>query len=188
MVTWDEATVGCDDPRPTCNPVSGPRLAAIPGFVEVRPNGSPGYPNGWDLNAVYLNPFTSQSRFEFAKYPGYTGSSITRVTQIQLDSVLVVPNPYLGRSAYEVEGAVRRLMFTHLPPSGTLQIFTASGQFLQRLKWEPADLAGNGDLFWDMETREGNLIASGLYIFVVETNSPDTGEYLKKLGKFIVIR
>jgi hypothetical protein len=188
MVTWDEAVVGCDDPRPTCNPVSGPRLAAIPGFVEVRPNNSPGYPNGWDLNAVYMNPFTSESRFEFAKYPGYTGSAITRVTQTQLDSVLVVPNPYIGRSAYEVEGAVRRLMFTKLPPSGTIQIFTASGQFIQRLTWLPEDLAGNGDLFWDMETREGNLIASGLYVFVVETNSPDTGEYLKKLGKFIVIR
>ncbi len=55
---------------------------------------------------------------------------------------------------------------------------------------------GLGDLFWDMRSREGNAIASGLYIFVLE------GEYdfqdvggvlqplrrLKKLGKFVVIR
>ncbi len=39
-----------------------------------------------------------------------------------------------------------------------------------------------------METREGNLIASGLYVYVVQASNPETGEYLKKFGKFIVIR
>jgi len=187
-VTWSTAMLGCDDPRPTCNPVSGPRLAAVPGYVEARPNGNREWPNGWDLNAVYKNPFTSQTRFLFEVSPARSGYEVRSVTKELLDSVLVVPNPYIGRSAYEVEGNVRRLMFTHLPPDGTIQIFTATGQFLQRIKWTPDELSGNGDLFWNMQTREGNLIASGLYIFIVEANDPETGRYLKKLGKFIVIR
>lgn len=189
-VTWSDASVACGppEPRPTCNPVSGPRRAGAPGYVEVRPNGSPGYPNGWDLWAVYKNAFTSQSSFDFDVFPTKVGTAVTKVTPQALDSVKVVPNPYIGRSAYELEGNVRRLMFTHLPPTGSLQIFTASGQFIQRIRWETSDLAGNGDLFWDMQTREGNLIASGLYLFVVEARDPTTGQSLKKIGRFIVIR
>ena len=62
--------------------------------------------------------------------------------------------------AYVVEGSVRRLMFTNLPPSGTIQIFTASGQFLQRLRWEAADLMGNGDLAAAIEVFEA-AVGSG---------------------------
>ncbi len=187
-VTWEEAVIGCADPRPTCNPVSGPRRAAIPGYVKVRPNGHPTWPNGWDLHVVYKNPFTSQTSFVFDVSPALTGSAIPKVSEADLDAIKVVPNPYIGRSAFEFQGAVRRLLFTHLPPSGEMEIFTASGQFIQRLNWGPSDLQGSGDLFWDMQTREGNLIASGLYLFVVETGDPDSGTYMKRLGKFIVIR
>ena len=187
-VTWSAAVLGCGDPRTTCNPVSGPRLAAIPGYVAVRPNGHPTWPNGWDLHVVYMNPFTSQSSFDFDVSSAKTGEAITAVTSEALSAVRVVPNPYIGRSAFEFVGTVRRLMFTNLPPSGTIQIFTVTGQFVQRMSWGPSDLAGNGDLFWNMETREGNLIASGLYIYVVTATDPGTGQQVKQLKKFIVIR
>ncbi len=187
-VTWEEALIGCADPRPTCNPVSGPRRAGIPGYVKVRANGDPTYPNGWDLNVVYKNPFNSQTSFVFDVSPTLTGGRISRITEADLDAIRVVPNPYIGRSAYEFVGDVRRLLFTHLPPRGEIEIFTASGQFIQRLQWEAADLQGSGDLFWNMQTREGNLIASGLYLFVVEATDPGSGQYMKRLGKFIVIR
>jgi hypothetical protein len=83
---------------------------------------------------------------------------------------------------------VRRLMFVGLPPRGMIQIFTASGQFVQQLLWEPHDLRGHGDLFWDMQTREGTEIAAGLYVFAVQARDPESGRELKKIGKFIVIR
>jgi hypothetical protein len=197
--TWSEALFGCDDPRPTCNPVSGPRLAGSPGHVYVRPNGMADWPDGWDLIFYYKNAYTSQTSFVFDMYPARTDREIERVTSADMDSILVVPNPYIGRSAYEVEGNVRRLLFTKLPPAGELQIFTASGQFIQRLSWAPGDLQGSGDLYWNMQTREGNLIASGLYVFVVESvDNPNCvgtesqqggcGGKLKHLGRFIVIR
>jgi hypothetical protein len=191
--TWSEVALACEEPRTTCNPVSGPRLAAIPGYVEVRPNGHPTWPDGWDLRVYYKNPFTSQTSFVWDLFPTRTGEEIESITNEDIEGVRVVPNPYIGRSAYEVEGSVRRLMFTNLPPSGTIQIFTASGQFLQRLRWDASDLMGNGDLYWNMQTREGNVIASGLYLFVVEsTENPNDasspGQKLKHMGRFIVIR
>src|SRR5690606_40381981 len=99
-----------------------------------------------------------------------------------------VPNPYIVRNGFEFEADVRRLMFVNLPPTGKIQIFTVSGQFVQQIQWEPQDLHGHGDLFWDMQTREGTEIAAGLYVFVVEAPDPETGRVLKKTGKFIVIR
>ena len=109
----------------------------------------------------------------------------------QMDSVRVVPNPYIMFSKWQVASTSlndARLLFTHLPPRGVIRIYTVSGQFIQQLTWEPEDLAGNGDLFWDMRTREGTDIAGGLYIFLVSADNPADGKRLQKTGKFAVIR
>ena len=39
-----------------------------------------------------------------------------------------------------------------------------------------------------MQTREGNEIGAGLYIFVITAEDPATNRELKKMGKFVVIR
>jgi hypothetical protein len=109
----------------------------------------------------------------------------------QIDSVKVVPNPYVMFSEYQVASPGQddaRLLFTHLPPSGTIRIFNVAGRFVQELTWQPSDLAGNGDLFWDMRTRESNQIAAGLYVFVLEAENPANGDVLRKSGKFVIIR
>ncbi len=80
------------------------------------------------------------------------------------------------------------MMFTHLPPDGELRIYTLSGQFVQEVDWDPDELTGNGDLFWDMQTREGNEIGPGLYIFVARATDPATGREITKRGKFVIIR
>jgi hypothetical protein len=84
-----------------------------------------------------------------------------------------------------------RLAFTNLPSRGTLRIYTLAAQFVQQIDWEPADLVGDGDLFWDMRTREGIDAASGLYIWVVTapSNPNDPGSApLQARGKFVIIR
>ena len=190
-VTFSRAMIACETGlgvRATCNPVKGPPTAARPGHVEVRPNGHPDFPNGWDLRVVYKNPFNSLVSYEFEVIPAKIGANITKLTRASLDAVHTVPNPYIVRNGFEFEADVRRLMFVNLPPRGTIHIFTVSGQFVQRLEWEPEDLHGHGDLFWDMQTREGTEIAAGLYVYVVQTRDPETGRTLKKTGKFIVIR
>ena len=102
-------------------------------------------------------------------------------------------------SHYEQTAGLSRLMFTHLPPTGTLRIYTASGQLVQQIKWNPSDLQRNcratvnttqcsdaGDLQWNMRTREDLEIGPGFYVFVVSTEVG--GKKADKLGKFVIIR
>lgn len=189
-VTWSTAMLACSEPRPTCNPVSGPGGAGSPGHVTIRPVGhDPQAPDGWQLEVAYQTALTSQTLVDFEVTPTRVGTDIERVTRADLDRVNVVPNPYIGRSAFEYnlqEG--RRVMFTNLPPTGTIQIFTVAGQFVQQLQWNADDLAGNGDLYYDLTTREGNHIASGLYLFVLQTEDPASGSELKRTGRFIIIK
>lgn len=182
--TWSEAIIGCDSPqRTTCNPIGGPGTAGSPGYVHVRPEGNRDFPAGWTLRADYLAGFSSRSTFELETRAAVTGDDVTDLGEEGLDAVRVVPNPYVGSSAYEfLPGDIRRIMFTHLPPEGTIRIFTASGQFVQELRWTPDMLRGNGDLYYDLQTREGNRLAAGLYVYVVEA----LGQ--KAIKKFIVIR
>jgi hypothetical protein len=102
-------------------------------------------------------------------------------------------------SQYEQTSGIKRLMFTHLPPSGTLRIYTASGQLVQQLKWNPTDLQRNcratvnttacnesGDLQWNLRSREDLEVGPGFYVFVVSTEVG--GKKVDKLGKFVIIR
>jgi len=186
VVAWATALLGCDPGsifRPLdCNPVRG-RGASL--YVAATPQHT--------LRVRYFVGFGTQSQFTFDVRPAKVGSQITaEEVRAGLDQVNVVPNPYTGFSQIG-----EQIIFTHLPPRGRLRIYTVAGQFVQELSWGPADLAqarlgaasaGQGDLFFDLLTREGNRMASGLYLFVVTALSDDSRELGRKLGKFVIIR
>jgi len=105
-----------------------------------------------------------------------------------MDKIRVVPNPYIATNS--MEPAVsnfylnqrRRLMFTHLPSSCTIKIFTVSGVLVDEIEVEnPSE---KGIAHWDLLTREGLDIAAGMYIYHVK--SKETGD--EKIGKFAVIK
>lgn len=79
-------------------------------------------------------------------------------------------------------------MFTNLPPRGLIRIYTATGSFLQEIEWTEDQLAGNGDLFYNLRTHEGNELAAGLYVFVVKATDPVSGATRSHTGKFVIIR
>jgi hypothetical protein len=179
-VTFAPLSLVCGGANRTCNPVRG---SGFGGWVGTSPND--------DLRLEYYAPFTTQSEFIFVPSRSIQGREILAAglsIEEMMDSIQVVPNPYLFFSDYEASNADRRLMFTNLPPDGEIRIYTVAGNFVQEVDWGPDDLAGNGDLFWDMQTREGNELGPGLYIFVVKATDPATGRELKKMGKFVVIR
>jgi hypothetical protein len=141
-----------------------------------------------ELHVRYAVPYTSDRDIRFTVTPSITGTRITGVSRAQLDSVKVVPNPYILYSNYEQSTTnEQRIMFTHLPPQGTIRIYTVTGQFAQQITWTAADLQGNGDLYYNLLTREGTLLASGLYIFTVTATGPST-QKRSQVGRFIVIR
>lgn len=113
------------------------------------------------------------------------------LTEKELGKVKVVPNPFVVVSQYNVVSNTRvgdaRVNFTGVPSSGSIRIYSLSGQFLQEITWTPADLNGTGDLPYDLRTREGTDLASGLYIFVVKGRGQTGGTEMAR-GKFVVIR
>jgi hypothetical protein len=112
-----------------------------------------------------------------------------------LGEVLVVPNPYridqdytfenggwegLGRSWDETKRLVR---FIHLPRKCTIRVFTVAGDQVATLQYEaPADKPDMGQMDWDILSESNRALASGLYVFTVES------ELGTQVGKFALIR
>ena len=186
-VTWGPTRIACGTPV-TCNPLSG---IGGTGYTATNPNQT--------LNVLYYRPIRGMPAFQYSITPDVAGENIAAVKEGDLSLVKVVPNPYIMFSHYEQTQGLSRLMFTHLPPTGTLRIYTASGQLVQQIKWNPSDLQRNcratvnttqcsdaGDLQWNMRTREDLEIGPGFYVFVVSTEVG--GKKVDKLGKFVIIR
>ena len=172
------AMIGCGATYPAwCNPLIG--------------RGGLGHsPTQQDYSLVVRTwvPVSADREVSFAVTPLIAGNRVQSVASAQMDSIKVVPNPYILYSSYEQSTAtVNRVLFTHLPPQGHIRIYTASGQFVQQIKWTPADLNGNGDLYFNLLTREGTLMTAGLYVFTVEATGPNPMRR-KKVGRFIIIR
>lgn len=99
-----------------------------------------------------------------------------------IDSVRVVPNPYDIRGRFFQFGdrsQYDQIAVYGLPPVATLKIFTERGD----LVWSKEHTSGTGDVLWTSQTMHGQMIASGVYILVVET--PDNRSVIRK---FVVIR
>ncbi len=187
VATFAPAVLSCrTSPRESCNPVVGVGVTGGGDWISNI--------DGQNLAVQYTAPVGLADQAAFDVLWAVSGSDAIdagRDISAQVDSIKVVPNPYVMFSRYQIATPQQddaRLMFTHLPPEGTLRIFTVTGQFVQEITWGPDDLAGNGDLFWNMRTREGTDVASGLYVFVVEARNPATDQMLKKIGKFVIIR
>lgn len=192
-VTWATAALGCDPGsvfRPlTCNPVSG-RGSTF--YVATNADHR--------LHVQYYVGFSTRSQFTFDVRAAKVAAELTaEEIRTGLEDVKAVPNPFMSFSQLVYPGTERdeAIVFTHLPPRGRLRIYTVAGHFVQELTWEAGDLAqtqfgattsGQGDLFFNLRTREGNRMASGLYLFVVTALGADGSEIGSKIGKFVIIR
>ena len=119
-------------------------------------------------------PFSSSIEYQFTVMPPSIDSQ-----QIYLDSVKVVPNPYILHSKFENTPYDRKLMFTNLPGACEIQIYNIAGEHIKTV-------THNNNLgyeYWDLRTKYGLEIAYGLYIYVVKTDNGD-----KAKGKFLIIK
>jgi hypothetical protein len=109
----------------------------------------------------------------------------------RLGEVLVVPNPYRVDREYTYENGgwegrggdwsenKRLLKFIHLPPKCTIRIFTLAGDLVTTLEH---DDPVRGELSWNLLSESNRAIASGVYVFTVES------DFGRQIGKFVVIR
>lgn len=125
---------------------------------------------------------------------------------------MVVPNPYRADQNYtdfypagmpewvpennhedpSLFATGELLWFYNLPEKCLIRIFTVSGELVQIVAHnQPGDLDGaNGLIYaepWNLLTRDGDPVVSGLYLFSVEDKT-DAKEGELKRGKFVVIR
>lgn len=87
----------------------------------------------------------------------------------------VYPNPYRGVGP---DGKGEAVMFAGLPERATIRIFTVQGVLIRTI--EHADLTGGSR--WDLTNENGDKIASGVYLYTLESN----GEKIH--GKLAVMR
>jgi len=95
-----------------------------------------------------------------------------------MKDIKVVPDPYLGRAEWETSRFYRKLQFTNLPDVCTVRIYTLAGDLVKVLQHE----SNGGTEEWDMLSDDGLGIASGVYLYHVES------EFGNKIGRFAVIK
>jgi len=171
----------------TCNPlgINTRGATAQGGYLPVA--------SGWTQFFELARAYDSRSVVQLVATPFSTKSEITSA---DLQRVSVVPNPYIARSDIDqIAGrtATPRIYFTGVPEQGVLRVYSVSGQYLQELKWTKSDLqyqgnnAPTGDLPFNLRTREGLDMGSGLYFFVL-TATGSSGKDQIQRGKFVIIR
>jgi len=148
------------------------------------------YPEAEDVYQVTFDrPFFETDSIRF------TVNTVEELDMVNLDtkmdSIQVVPNPYIVTNMMETAVANpflnqrRKIMFTHIPAECVINIFTVSGTLVDRIEVNNAD-PENGIVHWDMLTREGLEIAAGMYLYHIEATGP--GAHETRTGKFAVIK
>jgi hypothetical protein len=184
-LTFSSFTLGCDPVpntgvRESCNPVA-----------LLTPGSSTWITTKATTQQSFLfNPrLTSASQFGLTVTGTKGASGISNAdVRSNLKNVHAVPNPYVVFTPYGDPQLTRPMLFTHVPPNGTMRIYTVSGQVVQQLRWTAADLNETGDLLWNLRTREGLEISGGLYLFVVTGTDASGTKLGSHMGKFVVIR
>jgi len=112
--------------------------------------------------------------------------------QAEGQNIYVYPNPATREALAEFQqqhptkddATGVRVMFTNLPDTrNTIRIFTVAGDHIIDLDHNP-DLLG-GSISWNLMSRNGQEVTSGIYIYVVESADPAFDDFQ---GRFVVIR
>jgi hypothetical protein len=99
--------------------------------------------------------------------------------QNNLESVRCIPNPYRASADWEY-GGQRRVSFIGLPEKATIRIYTVAADHVRTLEHNDDD----SDLeFWDLKNSDGEEVAPGVYIYLVE--APGMGS---KESKVMIIK
>jgi len=81
-----------------------------------------------------------------------------------LENVVVYPNPYHADRAAE-----KRIVFAGLTPAATIRIYTLTGQLVRTLEKNDAFAS----CVWDLANTDGTSVASGIYLYIIKSNSAE---------------
>ncbi len=86
------------------------------------------------------------------------------------------PNPYKVASPYDI-GQEHKVQFYNLTADTRITILDLSGQIMEVLEYEGQDPT-DGSVFWDMFSKDGPEVPSGLYIWIAEYPNGQQKGYL----------
>ena len=86
--------------------------------------------------------------------------------QSGVTKIRVTPNPYKVEALHDT-GLEHKILFSNLPTGVKVTILDVSGQIIDVLRFEGTNPA-DGTIFWDMFSKDGIEVTSGLYIYVAE--------------------
>jgi len=109
--------------------------------------------------------------------------ALARANTPLLQNVCVVPNPYeSGNEPWDAVGGPH-VEFRNLPLHATIKIYTLGGDFVRNLEHGPGKYGqSDSSTEWDLKNSSGRKIASGIYVYQVQTPSGEVVE-----GYFAVV-
>ncbi len=148
------------------------------GWTQIRPQ------KGDKFIVRAIAPFTGDDVFEFTTKPESVDKKASPSSA--LSKVTVVPNPYIESAIWEqlpqLRGrGERKIYFNNLPAQCTIRIYTMNGLFLKEIP-HIGNSAGLGSESWNLTTKDGLEVASGLYIYHID--APGIGS---TIGKFAIV-
>jgi hypothetical protein len=137
----------------------------------------PGLAGDPSSNFVYLSPPTA------ALEPAQYGQADNQIYVVPNPATVEKMQPWkLDPNNEDPTGT--KIEFHHLPRStGKVTIFTLSGDMVDELPFDGT--TGNGSLTWDLVSRNGQDVTSGVYLYSVEA---DDSNFKRFVSKFVVIR
>src|SRR5205807_6937382 len=90
----------------------------------------------------------------------------------QLSGAYAWPVPYKPSIGHTV------IHFVNLASASTIKVYTITGELVAQLE---SDSLGS-DVLWDVTNRDGDRVASGVYIYQIKNS------FSEKRGKLIIIR
>jgi len=105
---------------------------------------------------------------------------LASVSTVSLDSIKVVPNPYLSANEWETKFNERELHFIHLPTQCTIRIYNSAGELVDKLDHNN----GTSMEIWNLRSSNNQEVAPGLYFYHVASENPKA----EIIDKFIIIK
>ncbi|MCP4582326.1 MAG: hypothetical protein GY839_11990 [candidate division Zixibacteria bacterium] len=122
------------------------------------------------------------------------------------DPIMVYPNPYkitdtehFTEFGYEDPQGLghdeqdRRIMFSNFPDEyrAIIRIWSLGGDLIRTVTYNPDESIGSppGIIYWDLVSRNGQAVVSGMYLYSIEFISIGSQENREsEIGKFVIIK
>lgn len=178
-------------------------LFAVGRYSYVDNNVLNGFPYFYSIVPVSIVPgATAATDIVLTGNPSATNSQVVYPrgdSQTSQKDVFVVPNPYKAHAEWDLvpreeDPSGTKVTFMNLPRTkGTIHVYTLAGDLVKDISFDgtvPVDLqygkdpvtAGQGSVPWNLISRNGQRIVSGIYLYSVDS------ELGRQVGKFVIIR